>query len=69
MSGPGFGVEPEDQVPRLERFRQRHPDIDVTPGSKPDNYGQWTARRDGKTIASDYELRWLLDDLERIFAP
>jgi hypothetical protein len=55
---------PEDQVPRLKRFRDSHPDITVIPPGG--LVGQWVARRAGEMVASDLELRGLLDQLERL---
>lgn len=70
MNGPCFGLppyddEPGDQVPRLEKFRLAHPDIDITaPYSTSGNYDHWVARHGVRIIASDHELKELLDQLE-----
>ena len=43
------------------RFEQEHPDIAISP---PETHASlWTARRDGKILASDYQLGGLLDAL------
>ena len=54
--------ELEDQVPRLQRFRESHPDIEITPPSR--RTALWKARRAGVTIALHFSLKRLLDVLE-----
>jgi hypothetical protein len=52
---------PPDQVVRLQAFRDKHPDITITP---PAEIGSlWAARRDGLVICAEYDLRTLLDRL------
>jgi hypothetical protein len=71
MNGAGFEFPPynedlpADQVPRLEKFRAEHPQIDVTaPYSKPGNYDQWVARLGVRIVVSDHNLKEVLDQLE-----
>lgn len=52
-----------DQVPRLEKFREDHPDITITDPVSTKS-GIWAARREGETLATRYELCDLLDYLE-----
>jgi hypothetical protein len=69
MNGPCFGLppyEPEDQVVRLERFREEHPDIELELTGEIPRLREWVARRDGKILAKRYELEWMLDDLEKL---
>jgi hypothetical protein len=55
---------PPDQVPRLERYRQEHPDVDIQPpGTKS---AVWRAYRDGDLIAYGFTLMVLLDRLEAL---
>jgi hypothetical protein len=52
----------DDAGIRRRRFEQAHPDITITP---PETHASlWKARRDGKILASDYQLGALLDSLE-----
>ncbi len=55
-----------DQVPRRQAFEREHPDVTITPpdSASPGSYGQWAAWQDGKVVASAYELKDLLDQLE-----
>jgi hypothetical protein len=52
----------EDQVPRLVRFREEHPDIRIIPPGR--TCISWTAHRRGVLLAQDIELSGLLDKLE-----
>jgi hypothetical protein len=54
-----------DQVPRLEKFRADHPDIEIASPLET-NSPFWRAYRDGKQIALQNGLRWLLDKLESL---
>jgi hypothetical protein len=56
------GTGPGDPVMRRQRFEAAHPGITITP---PETHASlWTARQDGKILASDYQLGGLLDALE-----
>ncbi len=59
MSGP------EDQVKRLRRFEAAYPEVEI---QRPDfpRETRWHASRDGHRIASDTELRGLLDQLDQL---
>ena len=53
-----------DQVPRLERFRQAHPEVEImTPLDTRSPF--WKAYRDGQHLGTGIDLRRLLDQLER----
>ena len=52
----------EDQVPRLQRFRDDHPDIDDHAAGQ--GHALWKARKGGVVIAEYFNLQRLLDDLE-----
>jgi hypothetical protein len=57
--------EPEDAVPRLERFRAAHPEITITaPGRGRSAF--WKAERGNEHLCHAYWLRQLLDKLETI---
>lgn len=54
-----------DQVSRLVRFRQEHPDVIIGPGE----FGTWQARIPepaGETVATRHTLRELLDRLDQL---
>jgi hypothetical protein len=54
-----------DQVLRLARFRQEHPDVIIGPGE----FGTWQARipaAAGETVTTRYTLRELLDRLDQL---
>lgn len=54
-----------DQVLRLARFRQEHPDVTIGPGE----FGTWQARipeAAGETVTTRYTLRELLDRLDQL---
>ena len=56
-----------DQLYRLERFRDAHPDVIIGDGG----FGVWQARipkPDGETVTSRYTLRELLDRLDELTA-
>jgi hypothetical protein len=58
-------AEPEDQVPRLQRFREKHPEIDImTPIDTRSAW--WKAYRNGEHLCTEIDLRHLLDDLDRL---
>jgi hypothetical protein len=57
---------PDDTVVRRKRFEDAHPEIVITPPQT--QASMWTARRDGKTLASGYRLGALLDTLGRLLA-
>ena len=52
----------DDTVVRRKRFEEAHPEIVITPPKT--QASMWTARRDGKTLASGYHLGALLDTLD-----
>lgn len=55
----------EDQVPRLDRFRAEHPEVEISsPLETPS--GLWRARRGDVLLGVRYQLRDLLDDLEEL---
>jgi hypothetical protein len=56
----------EDQVVRLRKFREDHPDIEVRAPSYASDSQLWSAHRDGLTLSVQRELRGLLDKLEWI---
>jgi hypothetical protein len=74
VSGPGWGLppyleddEPDDQVKRLRRFEAAYPEVEI---ERPDyTAGQtwYHASYEGRCVASDKELRGLLDQLDRLF--
>lgn len=57
---------PEDQVVRLRRFQTAFPEVEVR---RPDFPREtwWHAEYGGKRVASDTDLRGLLDQLDRLF--
>ena len=58
---------PADQVPRLERYRQGHPEVDIqAPGAQS---AVWRAFRDGDLIAYGFTLMVFLDRLEALPEP
>jgi hypothetical protein len=62
-----LGIAPDepDQVLRLGRFREEHPDVIIGDGG----FGTWQARipeLDGETIITRYILRELLDKLDEL---
>jgi len=58
---------PPDQVPRLERYRQEHPDVDIQPPGARSTV--WRAFRDGDLIAYGFTLMVFLDRLEALPEP
>jgi hypothetical protein len=64
---PEVPLGPPEQLPRLERYRQEHPDVDIQP---PDAYSAvWRAFRDGDLIAYGFTLMVFLDRLEALPEP
>ncbi len=64
---PGIHLAPAeiDQLYRLERFRDAHPDVIIGDGG----FGVWQARipePNGETITSRHTLRELLDRLDEL---
>jgi len=54
-----------DQVPRLLRFREQHPDVIIGAGE----FGTWQARipeENGESVITRYILRELLDKLDEL---
>jgi len=58
---------PLDQVRRLERYRQEHPDVDIQPPGA--QSAVWRAVRDGDLIAYGFTLMVFLDRLEALPEP
>ena len=58
---------PPEQVPRLERYRRAHPDVDIQPPG--DQSAVWRAFRDGDLIAYGFTLMAFLDRLEVLPEP
>jgi hypothetical protein len=56
----------DDAVPRRKRFEDAHPEIVITPPGA--RTCLWTARRDGTTLASGYQLSTLLDTLAELLS-
>lgn len=55
----------DDTVLRRERVEAAHPEIAIIP---PETHaGRWTARCDGKILASQYQLGALLDAVDWLF--
>lgn len=57
-----------DQVPRLESWKQIHPDVSIQPPDYANGGQLWVARRGSEVLCSEYELRLLLDHLDRLIA-
>ena len=58
-------LEQPDQVVRLARFRNEHPDVIIAPAE----FGTWQARipePHGETVTSRYTLKDLLDKLDEL---
>ena len=53
---------PPDQVTRLERYRQEHPDVDIQPPGA--QSAVWRAFRDGELIAYGFTLMVFMERLE-----
>ena len=69
LIGPALGLAPDepDQVLRLGRFREEHPDVIIGDGG----FGTWQARipePNGETVITRYTLRELLDKLGELMA-
>jgi hypothetical protein len=67
LAAMALGIAPDepDQVLRLGRFRDEHPDVIIGDGG----FGTWQARipeLDGETIITRYILRELLDKLDEL---
>ena len=58
---------PPDQVRRLERYRQEHPDVDIEPPGA--RSAVWRAFRDGDLIAYGFTLMVFLERLEDVPEP
>jgi hypothetical protein len=69
LAATALGIAPDepDQVLRLGRFREEHPDVII--GDR--GFGTWQARipePDGETVIIRYTLRELLDKLDELIA-
>jgi hypothetical protein len=67
LAATALGIAPDepDQVLRLGRFREEHPDVIIGDGG----FGTWQARipePDGETVITRYTLRELLDKLDEL---
>ena len=63
----GIAADEPDQVIRLGRFREEHPDVIIGDGG----FGTWQARipeSHGETVITRYTLRELLDKLGELTA-
>jgi hypothetical protein len=63
----GIAADEPDQVLRLGRFREEHPDVIIGDGG----FGTWQARipePEGETVITRYTLRELLDKLDELTA-
>ena len=58
---------PPDQVRRLERYRQEHPDVYIEPPGA--RTAVWRAFRDGDLIAYGFTLMVFLERLEAVSEP
>ena len=58
---------PPDQVRRLERYRQEHPDVDIWPPGA--GSAVWRAFRDGDLIAYGFTLMVFVDRLDALPEP
>jgi len=58
---------PPDQVTRLERYRQEHPDVDIQPPGA--QSAVWRAFRDGELIAYGFTLMVFMERLEALPEP
>ncbi len=59
---------PEDQVVRLRRFEAAYPEVDIERPDYAHGKTWWHARYEGRRLASDTNLRGLLDALEGLFS-
>jgi hypothetical protein len=58
---------PPDQLTRLERYRQEHPDVDIQPPGA--QSAVWRAFRDGELIAYGFTLMVFMERLEALPEP
>ena len=58
---------PPEQVRRLERYRQEHPDVDIQPPGA--DSAVWCAFRDGNLIVYGFTLMVFLERLEALPEP
>jgi hypothetical protein len=66
-ASPGDKHPPDDQVIRLRRFQAGFPEVEIERPDYSHHRIWWHAHLDGQRIASDIELRGLLDQLGRMF--
>jgi hypothetical protein len=57
----------EDQVPRLQAFRDEHPDIEIASPAE-SHVSMWPAYQGGKILVVKFALCQLLDRLDELFA-
>lgn len=73
MSSGQWGLDqPEDQVQRLNQFRERHRDVLITAPpvtASLVNPGPWVAERFGEELARNTYLMYFLDDLDALGLP
>ncbi len=56
----------DDPVHRLRRFKERHPEIRITPPSIATG-PYWQAHKDDEFLVDAYWLEWFMDKLEKLF--
>ena len=67
MNGPVFRLPPEDQVKRLRRFEAAYPEVEIARPDYAHGKTWWHASVAGRRVASDTDLRSLLDQLGGLF--
>jgi hypothetical protein len=56
--------DPPDQVPGLEAYKARHPDVDIQPPGA--QSAVWRAYREGELVVYGFTLMVFLDRLEAL---
>jgi hypothetical protein len=57
--------EGDEQLHRLNRFREQHPDVQVVaPAVNPGLPFQWMAKQNNRLVGCGHDLEMLLDTLE-----
>ena len=67
LARAGVPPGPPDQLTRLERYRQEHPDVDIQPPGA--QSAVWRAFRDGELIAYGFTLMVFMERLEALPEP
>jgi hypothetical protein len=66
LHAAGGRQDDDDAVARRQRFEETHPDVTISP---PETHASlWTARRDGKILATGYHLCDLMDTLDWVLS-